>query len=112
MFGEDCFHCLHGGDDLAIGGDVVVGQLASGREARRSLGGWTAELNGGDFTDESFQDFDAVAALGSLAPRLQKLAVVVIVDVDLARERRALLDGAFDATFATVCVPDAVVEPE
>src|SRR5438094_2575907 len=112
VFGEDGFHGLHGGDDLAVGGDVVVGKLAGGFKSLRPLGRGAAEFYGRDFANESLQHFHAVAALRPLAPGLQKLAVVVIVDVDLARKRRALLDGAFHASLAAVSVPDTVVEAE
>ena len=37
VFGEDGFHGLNGGDDLAVGGDVVVVQLAGRCDASRSL---------------------------------------------------------------------------
>src|SRR5688572_13678206 len=84
VFGEDGFHGLDGGDDLTVGGDVVVCQLAGCFEARRSLAGRAGEFDSGDFSDEALQDFDAVAALGALAPGLQKYAVVVVVDVDFA----------------------------
>src|SRR6476661_3540420 len=110
MPGENGFHGLDSGDDLAVGGNVVVTQLAGSCEALRPFRGRAAKFDGSDLADKAFENFDAVAALRALAPGLQKNAVVMVVDVDLARQRRAIFDGALDAPLAAVGVPDAVVE--
>src|SRR5262249_26239867 len=66
----------------------------------------------GDLLEEAAQDFDAVAALATLAPRLDEGAVVMVVRRDLQLVRRAALDRDLDAALALVRRPDAVVEAE
>src|SRR5688572_15583631 len=68
--GQDRFHRLDGGDDLPIGGEIVVGEIAHRRETIHALVHWPAELDESRLVHESLNDLDAVAALAPLAPRL------------------------------------------
>ena len=91
---------------------VVVSQPADLFQPAGALGRGAAEFDVGHLADEPLQHLDAVAALRALAPRFEKRAVVMIVQRDLALERRPPFDRAFHAALAAVAVPDAVVEAE
>src|SRR5689334_8339362 len=112
MLGQNRFHCLHRGHDLAVSGKVIVLQPTCGFEPVLSLISRSAELDGRHFAKELLNHFDAVTALRSLAPRLQKLAVVVVIDRDFSLAWRAPFDGALDSALSAVAVPHSVVKAE
>src|SRR5262245_2749759 len=91
---ENCFERLHGGDGLAVGGGVIVGELAGFLEPLATAGRIAAKLDVGQLADESLDDFDPVAPLRSLSPRLDERAVVMVVDRILERDGSLPLDRA------------------
>src|SRR5262245_2380652 len=112
MTGQDRFHRLDGSDRSAVGAEVVVIQLAHLSQPVGSLPFGTAELDEGDFLEETPNDLQAVAALAALAPGLYERAVVVVVRSVLQFARRPALDRDLDAALALVGAPDTVVEAE
>ena len=109
---EDGFHSFDGGDGLPIGSEVGVAELPNLIESLGTLAGWAGEFDVGGFASEAFDDFDAISALGAFAPRFEEGRVVVGVDGILEFEGCEVFDGEFDAAFAGVSVPDAIVEAE
>ena len=70
--GQDRLHRLHGGHDLAIGGEIVVAKRAHLVDAIAPPLRRPAELDVRHLLDEPAEDLDAVAALRAVAPRLDE----------------------------------------
>src|SRR6516162_1275405 len=105
---QDRLHRLDHGHGVAIGGEVIVWQGLHLPQTFRALDRWTAEFHEGYFLEKPSQYFNAITALGSFSPRLQKRCVVMMVGRDL--ELGPIFHREFHAPLALVGVPQAIVK--
>ena len=109
---EDGLHRLDGGDGLAVAGNVVVSEFLQVLPTSWSICLWSTPMKVSDLFEESLDDLDAVTPLGSLVPRFEELAIVVVVDGGFELGGSLVFNGQFDAAFARMAVPEAVGESE
>src|SRR5262245_38562507 len=109
---ENRLERLHGGDDVAISREIVVLQIAHLREPGCARGSRSAELDDGDFLEESSQRIDPITAATALAPGIQQVGAVKIVRRDRRLAGRAAFHDDFDPPFALMRIPYSVIEAE
>src|SRR6266852_5192995 len=90
---QNRLHRLDHGHGVAVGEEVIVGQILHLPQPFRSIAWKTAELHKRHLLEKAPESFYPITALGSLAPWLQKRCVVMMVGRDLEIEWRSIFHG-------------------